>query len=226
MGKGVVPDRRVYCPKSGGAGTVAISSGARTKTKEGLGRTRGVKPADPDARAQRVAAAVRDLERIGAAFTVADVAERAGVSRATIYRTAALRELIGARGDCARPVDPALHARLTTRHDALKTKARDLRRQLTDVERGWEEMRERALTAERRLQAAEKHLAALAAQQRSANGTGSGTLAGAAARLGPDAMRRARRQIAAVLHPDLFTQDPAAAALATELLKSLNALTG
>ena len=190
-----------------------------------MARTRGVKPRDPAERAHRVAAAVRDLERIGAAFTVADVADRAGVSRATIYRTPALRDLIGVKGDCARPVAPEIHERLTARHETMKAKARDLRRRLTESEQGWEEMRERAVTAERRLQAVERQLAALSAQQTTTSHT-NGSLAGVAARLGPEAMRQARRQIAAVLHPDLYTKDPAAAALATELLKSLNALLG
>ena len=172
-----------------------------------------------------MAAAVKELERIGAAFSVADVAERAGVSRATIYRTAELRDLIGAKGDCARPVAPELHERLSARHEVLKGKARDLRRRLAESEQSWEEMRERAVTAERRLQAAERQIALLAAQH-SGTAHGNGSLAAVAARLGPEEMRQARRQIAAVLHPDLYAKDPAAAALATELLKSLNALTG
>lgn len=205
-----------------GTGTVTTSTKITDKK---AARTRGVKPRDPIERARRVAAAVRDLERIGAAFTVADVAERAGVSRATIYRTPELRDLIGAKGDCARPVPPDIHERLAARHETMKAKARDLRRRLTESEQGWEEMRERAITAERRLQAAERQLAALAAQRTAAT-PGHGTLITVAARLGPEAMRQARRQLAAVLHPDLFAQDPAAAALATELLKSLNALTG
>jgi AcrR family transcriptional regulator len=204
---------------------VAISSGITSRSTNKNQRIRGTKPGDTDARVRRVASAVRDLERIGAAFTVADVAERSGVSRATIYRTAALRDLVGAKGDSARPVDPQVHARLGARHDTLKTKARELRRDLADTERGWEEMRERALTAERRLQDVERQIAALFAQQKS-SGTGMETLARAAAQLSPEALRRARRQIAAVLHPDLFAQDAGAAALATELLKSLNSLTG
>jgi hypothetical protein len=38
------------------------------------------------------------------------------------------------------------------------------------------------------------------------------------------AVRRARRLLARALHPDLFTDEPGAAALATELLKALNAV--
>ena len=136
-----------------------------------------------------------------------------------------LRDLVGCKGDCARPVAPEIHDKLAARHETLKTKARDLRRRLSESEQSWEEMRERAVTAERRLQAAERQIALLAAQG-PASAHGNGSLAGVAARLGPEAMRQARRQIAAVLHPDLYAQDPAAAALATELLKSLNALMG
>jgi len=184
-------------------------------------RTRGTKPQDPDARAARVKTAVRDLQRIGAAFTVADVAERAGISRATLYRNADLRALVGAKGDGPRTVDAALHEKLVVRHDTLKSKNRDLRRQLADSESGWEEMRERARTAEQKRAAAERRAEALAAHAR---GSHMGSLGAIAVKLGPEEIRRARRVLARALHPDLFTQDSATAALATELLKTLNAL--
>ena len=45
-----------------------------------------------------------------------------------------------------------------------------------------------------------------------------------AAHLAPEERRRARRVLARALHPDLFAQDAATSALATELLKTLNAL--
>lgn len=183
-------------------------------------RTRGAKPQDPDARAARVKAAVRDLQKIGAAFTVAEVAERAGISRATLYRCADLRALVGAKGDGSRTVDAAVHEKLDGKHTALKTKARDLRRRLADAEEGWEEMRERARTAEGKLAAAERRAETLAAHARSHLGP----LGAVAIKLGPEEMRRARRVLARALHPDLFAQDAATAALATELLKTLNAL--
>jgi hypothetical protein len=184
-------------------------------------RTRGVKPQDPDARAVRVKAALKELQRIGAAFSVADVAERAGISRATLYRCADLRALIGAKGDGPRTVDAALHEKLTAKHEAAKAKSRDLRRQLADAEAGWEEMRERALAAEQKLAASERRAEALAAHARSGS---HGSLGAIAIKLGPEEMRRARRVLARALHPDLFAQDAATAALATELLKTLNAL--
>ena len=184
-------------------------------------RARGAKPHDPEARRQQVKAAVRDLERIGAAFSVADVAERAGVSRATIYRSQDLRALIGAKGDGPRTVDAALHEKICARHDSQKAKVRDLRRQLAELDASWNEMRERAKTAEAKLAAAERRIEMLGQQMR--GGTG-GALDAVAARLGPEERRRARRILARALHPDLFAQDAAAYALATELLKTLNAL--
>jgi hypothetical protein len=201
-----------------------VTNSSQSASKPKTSRARGVKPSDPTQREQRVAEAVRDLERIGAAFTIADIAERAGISRATIYRTPALRDMIGAKGDCARPVDQEIHARLTAKHDALKKRSRELRRQLSDLEQSWNEVRERAVTAERRLQAAERQISLLAGS-RNGSGSAHNTLAKAAERLSPEEVRQARRLIAAVLHPDLFAKNPAAAALATELLKSLNALT-
>jgi AcrR family transcriptional regulator len=184
-------------------------------------RTCGVKPQDPDARAMRVKAALKDLQRIGAAFSVADVAERAGISRATLYRCADLRALIGAKGDGPRTVDAALHEKMMAKHEAAKAKSRDLRRQLADAEAGWEEMRERARAAEQKLAASERRSEALAAHARSGS---HGSLGAIAIKLGPEEIRRARRVLARALHPDLFAQDVATAALATELLKTLNAL--
>ena len=189
------------------------------KTKEI--RARGAKPQDPETRRQRVQTAVRELEKIGAAFSVADVAERAGVSRATIYRSQDLRELIGAKGDGPRTVDAALHEKICVRHDTQKAKVRTLRRQLAELEASWDEMRERAKAAEMKLAAAERRIELQAAQMR--GGTG-GALEAVAARLGPEERRRARRILARALHPDLFAQDTAASTLATELLKTLNAL--
>ena len=184
-------------------------------------RARGAKPHDRDARRLRVKTAVRELERIGAGFSVADIAERAGVSRATIYRSQELRDLIGAKGDGPRTVDAALHEKICARHESQKAKTRDLRRQLAELEASWTEMRERARAAEQKLAAAERRIERQAAQMR--GGTG-GALSSAAAHLGPEERRRARRILARALHPDLFAQDTAASALATELLKTLNAL--
>lgn len=192
---------------------------SQTKTKEI--RARGAKPHDPETCLHRVKTAVRELEKIGAAFSVADVAERAGVSRATIYRSQELRDLIGAKGDGPRLVAASLHEKICDRHEAQKAKVRRLRRELAELEASWDEMRERAKTAEQKLAAAERRIELQSAQMRGGVG---GALDAVAARLGPEERRRARRVLARALHPDLFAQDTATATLATELLKTLNAL--
>ena len=186
-------------------------------------RKRGAKPVDPQDRAKRVEDAVKELEKIGAAFSVADVAERAGISRATIYRSQKLRDLVGARGDGARAIDPEAHARLTTNHQSLKSKARELRQRLAETEKGWEEMRARAVDAEQRLRLSEQRVQALS-KRIATNSQAHSTvpLAHLAAEIGADGMRRARRQLALVLHPDLFSQDAAVAAIAGELLRAVN----
>jgi len=186
-------------------------------------RTCGAKPKDPQQRAAQVAAAVRELEKMGAAFSVADVAERAGLSRATIYRSDALRAIIGAKGDGARNVPAALHDKLAERHQAAKSKARTLRRELAELEQSWQEMRERALSAERRLLEAERKLKLLQTPANARHGGGA-TLAGIGAQMSADERRQARRQLARALHPDLFAKDAATQALATELLKLINSL--
>lgn len=186
-------------------------------------RTQGAKPADSVDRAQRVVDAVKELEAIGAAFSIADVAERAGISRATIYRSQKLRELVGARGDGARSVDRATHDRVCARHQSLQSKARDLRRRLTDAEGGRDEMRERAVDAERRLRIAEQRIQSLTKQLAAASHSHATVpLAHLATEIGPDGLRRARRQLALILHPDLFSQDPEVAAIAGELLRAVN----
>jgi hypothetical protein len=57
-------------------------------------------------------------------------------------------------------------------------------------------------------------------------GSGTGNLLALAARLPRPALVAARRTLARALHPDLFARDPAAALLATELLKQINAVVG
>lgn len=186
-------------------------------------RTCGAKPKDPQERAAQVAAAVRALEKIGAAFSVADVAERAGLSRATIYRSDALRAIVGAKGDGARTVPADLHEKLAERHQATKSKARSLRQELRELEQSWQEMRERALSAEGRLAEAERKLRLLANPINARHGNAT-TLAGIGSQMSADERRQARRQLARALHPDLFARDAATQALATELLKLINSL--
>ena len=186
-------------------------------------RTRGAKPNDPQERARKVQDAVLELEKIGAAFSVADVAERAGISRATIYRNQKLRDLVGARGDGARAVDPDTHASVCAKHQSLKSKTRELRRRLAEVEKGWDEMRERAVSAEHRLRIAEQRVHSLNKRVSSTTQAHSTvSLSHLASEIGAEGMRRARRKLAQVLHPDLFSQDAAVAAIAGELLRAVN----
>lgn len=219
---------------------------------ETAARRRGRRPADADQRRARVVSALADLEDARVPFTMADVAERAGISRATLYRDAGLRDLIGRRGDspAARPVSHKSHTDLAARADALAEERRVLRRALRAAEK-------RALAAEQRVE--ELEVAAVDAErsarsrerlgdhareriradayaegftagaQRARPGGRSGgdaALAVVAARLPRPALVNARRALARALHPDLFTSDPAASLLATELLKQINALVG
>jgi len=178
---------------------------------------------------------------------MSDLADRAGISRATLYRDAGLRDLVGAAGDgpVVRPVDARDYERLRKRVDALSAERRQLRRDLRQAE-------ERAKAAEVHARAsadratkedvkapsgsedkarkeayAEGFAAGRAAAARGGlRSGGMNDLHAVAARLPRQSLLNARRSLARVLHPDLFAQDPAAALLATELLKQLNALTG
>jgi hypothetical protein len=197
-----------------------ITSGRGGPTGKFEPRIRGVKPNDPRDRLARVRDAIGELEAIGAAFTVADVAQRSGISRATLYRDHALRAQIGARGDGVRPIDPAAHARVCASHESLRARARQMRAQLQDAERRWDEMRDRALSAEQDLQRVEQRVLMLTRQLAAQPNPDS--LADIAAAIGADGVRRARRKLARALHPDLFANEPDVAAVAGALLRALN----
>ena len=83
-------------------------------------RQRGRRPVDARARRALVVAAVQELGSMNLPFTMQDVADRAGVSRATLYRDAALRDLVGSRGDGpqVRPADARLVAHAPAPHSA------------------------------------------------------------------------------------------------------------
>jgi AcrR family transcriptional regulator len=220
-------------------------------------RHRGRRPGDAEERRRRVLAAIADLESVRLPFTMTDVAERAGISRATLYRDAGLRDLVGAHGDgpAKRPVDRKDYDALQTKAEALAQERRALRRALRGLE-------ERVQTAEHLVDELKADLRAVqrernaagpadgntekmrkevyaegfaagvrAAAQRGGGSvrggnSGSGELLTVASRLPKASLQAARRTLARQLHPDLFTQDPAAAMLATELLKQINALVG
>jgi AcrR family transcriptional regulator len=209
-------------------------------------RRRGRRPADAEQRRATVVQAISELEESRVPFSMADVADRAGISRATLYRDAALRALIGNRGDGpeTRPVNFRDVEKLKARITELERVRRELRRTVREAEEKADISETRARDFERRLNAAlsdavqdraereafEEGFAAgqKAAQNRpvSGRGTASSDMMGIAAKMPRESLLNARRTLARVLHPDLFASDPAAAILATEILKQLNAVAG
>lgn len=216
-------------------------------------RRRGRRPADARARRASVEGALRELEQLRLPFTMQDVADRAGISRATLYRDAALRDLIGSRGDgpVVRPVDARVAAKLQQSAEELTRERAALRRELKETKKRVEELLERCAALERENQdrlrsaqaaasgggdedraRADAYAEGFAAGTRAAmqrGGTrpgmgGAGGLAIAAARLSRPSVVSARRNLARALHPDLFANDPATQVLATEILKQLNSL--
>lgn len=200
-------------------------------------------------RRARVEAAILELESVNLPFTMQDLADRAGVSRATLYRDAALRDLVGARGDgpVVRPADSRSVAQLEAENKTLASERRALRRELNETKKRVDELLERCAALEReqrqspskdevnpseaeriRTEAYADGFAAgtRAAMQRGGTrpGSSSGGLSVAAARLPRATVLAARRTLARALHPDLFAQDPATQLLATEILKQLNSL--
>jgi cell division septum initiation protein DivIVA len=144
------------------------------------------------------------------------------MSRATIYRSAELRSLIGVRGETARAIPRIAHLRLLTNHQELKRQLRELRRDLDSAEERYEKMRKRLQAAEDRNRRGDDTVMGTFGADELTSAARS--LRSTARRLGTEECRRARRQIARVLHPDLFPASSAAHDLALELLKSLNAL--
>ena len=200
--------------------------------------------------------AIADLTAGGIPFSMQDVAERAGISRATLYRDANLRDLVGAAGEgpSVRPVTSREFEQIRERAETLAKEQRRLKlalrqaeerartaelrvMELTDenyeYERAAKRAEEQPTNAEIEQARKEAYADGFAAGVRAAGPRGSGAGAGraggdlgaVAARLPKAALLNARRTLVRALHPDLFAQDPAAALLATELLKQLNAVT-
>ncbi len=192
-----------------------------------------------------------------------DVAERAGISRATLYRDAALRDLVGSVGDgpADRPVSFRDYEKQRAERDKLSEERKTLRRRLREQDEIKAGLEREIEKLETRIANYVAHFAKNAAQdvdgirkeayaegfsqgartamgQRGAGPGGArrpgvpplgggapAGLASVAAQLPVPALQTARKNLARVLHPDLFVgEDPATAALATELLKQLNAL--
>jgi hypothetical protein len=223
-------------------------------TDTGERRRRGRRPGDAAERRAAVERALADLTDARVPFSMADLAERAGISRATLYRDAGLRDLIGETGDgpVHRPVNAsdfskleATAARLTGERKELRRRVRTLEKSLVEAQDRIERMEADRVTAARARRAdtalgdgAEERIrteafsegftaGARAYQQRGGGRGTSGTadLMSVAARLPRSAMLNARKVLARALHPDLYVSDPATALLATELFKQINALT-
>jgi regulator of replication initiation timing len=215
-------------------------------------RRRGRRPADAKERRLAVERAIAELESARVPFSMTDVAERAGISRATLYRDAGLRDLIGERGDSppTRPVTQQDLRRMQQRLQGLEEEKKRLRKELRDTE---EKLKAAEIEAEEatakarenaRTQRPEKidneyvekvrkeaYADGFSAGSRTAAARGGGRggssdLLSVAARLPRTSLLNARRTLAKALHPDRYAQDPAAAMIATELLKQLNALAG
>ena len=180
-----------------------------------------------------------------------DVAERVGVSRATLYRDASLREIIGAKGDGppVRPIDFRVHEKLRTDAEKLKAESQEYKRKLKEAQAERKALQERIAALE--LENSDRRYAQRSAEAlndgvesarqdayahgfqaglNSASRGGRGGLAGnglsvAASRFPKTTLAVARRTLAKAIHPDLFTDDPAAMLIANEILKQLNALT-
>ncbi|GAB4456383.1 MAG: hypothetical protein OHK0029_14180 [Armatimonadaceae bacterium] len=217
-------------------------------------RKRGRKPGSAVERRAAVEKALSELESANVPFTMADVAERAGISRATLYRDAQLRDLIGNRGEgpVERPVNYREYATVSQKAQDLGREQRRLKALLRHAERRADEATKRAALLEEeneKLLAAgggkpltsedaerlrrEAYADGFAAGTRAASqrgsarpGAGRNDLLAVAARLPRTSLVKARRTLVRALHPDLFTDDPAASLLATELLKEINALVG
>jgi hypothetical protein len=198
--------------------------------------------------------AIAELESAHLPFAMADVAERAGISRATLYRDASLRDLIGNRGAglAERPVHYREFEQLRQKANTLGREQRRLKALLRHAEQRAEEATKRAALLEEQAEKfateasgktltnedtekiyrdgyAEGFSAGTRASAARSGGRGGGIgtdILTVAARLPRTSLVSARRSLVRALHPDLFANDPAAQLLATELLKQINALVG
>jgi len=182
----------------------------------------GPKPELQSSRTSRVSQALTDLRKSGAPFTIQDVADRSGISRATLYRNDELRKIVGAQGDPDRIAGRMAEHRLHSKNEELRQEIRELRGRLKDTEAAYDRVREKLIAAED----LNRRQAPVSSNTQSLKDLPSTvrSLQTVAKNLGPEKCRTARRQIARVVHPDLFPANSAAYELASELLKTLNAL--
>ena len=216
--------------------------------ENGERRKRGRRPADAGIRRTLVLKALADLESARVPFSMGDVAERAGISRATLYRDATLRDLIGEKGEgpAVRPVDYAKYQKLNDERQEWFIERRKLRREGRLWEKREQEllnridflMRENAEMSREiamsvgQVEAREKIRAEsytegfnagvrTGSQRGNSVGGGGSELQAMASRLPRAALIQARRTLIKTLHPDLFENDPATKLLANELLKQI-----
>ena len=216
-------------------------------------RRRGPKPRSITELTEKVDASVRALRQTGIPFTIQDVADHSGISRASLYRIEGLRERIGTHGDqpSSRPVSSRelnlLRRMLDSVREERSTAVKENRRLQIELNRAVRRIDELMLDGTEKLQAAksaeqkaetavsdrdgvfaEGFQAGLRAASQKGRGmapaAGSEDLNVAAARLPRAAMLKARRTLALAIHPDLFHDNPAAQVLAGEIFKLLNQL--
>jgi hypothetical protein len=220
------------------------------KTNETEKRKRGRRPADAGERRERVIKALKDLTDARVPFSMGDLAERVGISRATLYRDATLRDLIGEAGDgpATRPVDYAQFQKLQNERQEWLVDRRKMRREVREREKrevellnridflmrentamaneiavsvGHVEAREK-LKAEAYTEGFNAGVRTAAQQNNGRRGGGSSDLQAMASRIPRPVLLQARKTLIKTLHPDLFENDPAVKLLATELLKQIN----
>ena len=200
-----------------------------------------------------VDASVKALRATGVSFSIQDVADHAGISRASLYRIAGLRERIGNAGELPhdRPVSASdlnvatrSLARVRTERSAA---VKENRRLAVELARSVRRVQELLLTIEETTQTlrSTEHQAASTAHDKDTvygegfqaglrasqqKGRALSPMAGAedlnsvAARLPRQQMLKARRKLALAIHPDLYHDDLASQLLASELFKLLNQL--
>jgi regulator of replication initiation timing len=236
-------------PRSGNAQTGIVEV---MQTQVSI-RRRGPKPQSISDLTAKVDASVRALRATGVPFTIQDVADHSGISRASLYRIEGLRDRIGVHGDqtTTRPINArelkVLRKELESVREERSAAVKENRRLQIELNRAVRRIDELMLDGTEKSQAAksaeqkaetavadrdsvyaEGFQAGLRAASQKGRGmapaAGSEDLNVAAARLPRAAMLKARRTLALAIHPDLFQDNPAAQVLAGEIFKLLNQL--
>jgi regulator of replication initiation timing len=123
-------------------------------------RRRGPKPQSISDLTAKVDASVRALRATGVPFTIQDVADHSGISRASLYRIEGLRERIGTHGDqhTTRPVNArelkALRKELESVRDERSAAVKENRRLQIELNRAVRRIDELMLDGTEKSQAA------------------------------------------------------------------------